>query len=75
MRSVDADVPLEDVRTLEEQVHVSIRSDELVTRLAAAFATLATVLDAWSWRMGWHAVGVRSESAWRWARRQAESSS
>jgi putative ABC transport system permease protein len=44
MRSIDSDVPIEDLRTLEEQVHFNIRSDELMTRLAAAFAILATVL-------------------------------
>jgi putative ABC transport system permease protein len=44
MRSIDRDVPLEDVRTLEEQVHYNIQSDELIMRLAAAFAMLATVL-------------------------------
>jgi putative ABC transport system permease protein len=44
MRSIDRDVPLEDLRTLEEQVHYNIRSDELIMRLAAAFALLATVL-------------------------------
>jgi len=44
MRSIDRDVPLEDVRTLEEQVHHNIQSDELIMRLAAAFAILATVL-------------------------------
>jgi predicted permease len=44
MRSIDRDVPLEDMRTLEEQVHFNIQSDELIMRLAAAFAVLATVL-------------------------------
>ncbi len=44
MRSIDRDVPLEDVRTLEEQVHFNIRGDELIMRLAAAFAALATTL-------------------------------
>jgi putative ABC transport system permease protein len=44
MRSIDPNVPLEDVRTLEEQVHSNIRSDELIMRLAAAFALLATIL-------------------------------
>ena len=44
MRSIDGDVPLEDMRTLEEQVHYNIRSDELMMRLAAAFAALATTL-------------------------------
>jgi putative ABC transport system permease protein len=45
MRSIDGDVPLEDLRTLEEQVHYNIRSDELMMRLAAAFAILATTLS------------------------------
>jgi putative ABC transport system permease protein len=44
MRSIDGDIPLEDMRTLEEQVHYNIRSDELIMRLAAAFAVLATTL-------------------------------
>ncbi|HEY6344443.1 MAG TPA: ABC transporter permease [Bryobacteraceae bacterium] len=44
MRTIDRDVPLEDLRTLEEQVHFNIRSDELIMRLAAAFAMLATAL-------------------------------
>jgi ABC-type antimicrobial peptide transport system permease subunit len=44
MRSIDRDVPLEDLRTLDDQVHYNIRSDELILRLAAAFATLATSL-------------------------------
>jgi predicted permease len=45
MRSIDGDVPLEDLRTLEEQVHVNVRSDELIMRLAVAFAILATTLS------------------------------
>jgi ABC-type antimicrobial peptide transport system permease subunit len=44
MRSIDRDVPLEDLRTLEDQVHFNIRSDELILRLASAFAALATAL-------------------------------
>jgi predicted permease len=44
MRSIDRDLPLDDMRTLEEQVHVNLRSDELVLRLAGAFAVLATIL-------------------------------
>ena len=44
MRSIDRDVPLEDMRTLEEQVHLNIGSEELIMRLAAAFALLATIL-------------------------------
>jgi len=44
MRSIDRDVPVEDLRTLGDQVHYNIRSDELILRLAAAFAALATSL-------------------------------
>jgi putative ABC transport system permease protein len=44
MRSIDPDVPLEDVRTFEEQVRSNLRSDELIMRLAAVFAALATTL-------------------------------
>ncbi len=44
MRTIDRDVPLNDFRTLEEQVHFNIRQDELTMRLAAAFAVLATIL-------------------------------
>jgi predicted permease len=44
MRGIDRDVPLEDLRTLDEQVHFNIQSDEFVLRLASAFAVLATVL-------------------------------
>jgi ABC-type antimicrobial peptide transport system permease subunit len=44
MRAIDRDVPLMDFRTLEDQVHYNIRSDELVLRLASAFAVLATAL-------------------------------
>lgn len=42
MSSLDRDLPLEDLRTLEEQVLRNIRSDRLVLQLAAAFAILAT---------------------------------
>jgi predicted permease len=44
MRSIDRDVPLEDFRTLTDQVHFQIRNDELLLRLVAAFAVLATSL-------------------------------
>ncbi|MGA2116623.1 MAG: ABC transporter permease [Bryobacteraceae bacterium] len=44
MRSIDRDVPLVDFRGLEDQVHYNIRSDELILRLASAFAMLATAL-------------------------------
>ena len=44
MRSIDPDVPIQNLRTLEEQVHFNIRQDEFIMRLAAAFAALATLL-------------------------------
>ncbi len=44
MRSIDRDVPIQDLRTLDEQVHYNIRQDEFIMRLAAAFAALATLL-------------------------------
>jgi ABC-type antimicrobial peptide transport system permease subunit len=44
MRSIDRDIPLMDMRTLEDQIHFNIRSDELIMRLALAFAALATSL-------------------------------
>ena len=44
MRSIDPDVPLQDLRTLVEQIHFNIRQDELIMRLSAAFALLATAL-------------------------------
>lgn len=42
--SLDRDLPIEDMRTMEEQVKRNIRSDRLVLQLASAFAVLATVL-------------------------------
>jgi ABC-type antimicrobial peptide transport system permease subunit len=44
MRSIDSDIPLENMRTLQEQVHSNLRQDELMLRLGAAFAALATLL-------------------------------
>jgi predicted permease len=44
MRGIDADLPLENMRTLDAQVRRSIRNDEIVLQLAAAFAILATLL-------------------------------
>jgi predicted permease len=44
MQSIDRDVPIEDLRTLDDQVRFNIRGDELTIRLAASFAILATVL-------------------------------
>jgi predicted permease len=44
MASLDRNLPLADLRTLDEQVGRNIRSDRLVLQLAAAFAILATLL-------------------------------
>jgi ABC-type antimicrobial peptide transport system permease subunit len=44
MRQLDPDLPLENLRTLEEQIRDNIRSDRLVLQLAAVFAFLATLL-------------------------------
>jgi predicted permease len=44
MQSIDRDVPIENLRTMEEQVRFNLRNDELTIRLAAAFAILATAL-------------------------------
>lgn len=42
--SIDPDLPLEEMRTLDEQVRRNIRNDRLVLQLASAFAVLATLL-------------------------------
>jgi predicted permease len=44
MRSIDSDLPLENLRTLDEQIQRNIRNDRIVLQLAAAFAILATAL-------------------------------
>jgi predicted permease len=44
MHTIDPDLPLEDLRTLDQQIHLDIRQDEMVLQLAAAFAFLATAL-------------------------------
>jgi MacB-like periplasmic core domain len=44
MHAIDANLPLEDLRTLDQQIHLDIRQDQMVLQLAAAFAFLATAL-------------------------------
>ena len=44
MASIDRNLPLEQMRTLDDQVHYNLLMDELMVRLAAAFAVLATLL-------------------------------
>ncbi|HJZ97854.1 MAG TPA: ABC transporter permease [Candidatus Solibacter sp.] len=42
--NIDHDLPAENLRTMEEQVRLNIRTDRLILQLAAAFAVLATLL-------------------------------
>lgn len=44
MKSIDPDLPLENMRTMEAQVQQNIRADKMVLQLAAMFAVLATLL-------------------------------
>jgi ABC-type antimicrobial peptide transport system permease subunit len=44
MHAIDPDLPLEDLRTLDQQIHLDIRQDQMVLQLAAVFAFLATAL-------------------------------
>jgi ABC-type antimicrobial peptide transport system permease subunit len=44
MHAIDPDLPLEDLRTLDQQIHLDIRQDQMVLQLSAAFAFLATAL-------------------------------
>jgi putative ABC transport system permease protein len=44
MRGLDADLPLEGLRTMQEQISRNIRNDRLVLILSASFAVLATLL-------------------------------
>jgi len=44
MRQIDRNLPLDDMRTLDDQIHYNLRDDELALRLAGAFALLATLL-------------------------------
>ena len=44
MASLDRDLPLEDLRTLDEQIRMNVQTDRIVLQLAAVFAVLATGL-------------------------------
>ncbi len=44
MASIDRDLPLEDLRTLDEQIRMNVAQDRIVLQLAAIFAVLATAL-------------------------------
>jgi predicted permease len=44
MTSLDRDLPVQNLRTLDDQVQHSVQSDRLVFQLAGTFAALATIL-------------------------------
>ena len=44
VRSIDANLPITDMRTLEKQMDLSLMTERMVASLAAAFALLATLL-------------------------------
>jgi len=44
MAAIDPDLPLENLLTMDEQVHSSIMADRIVVQLSALFALLATIL-------------------------------
>lgn len=46
MNRLDANLPVEDLKTLEQQVQENVVVDRLISSLAAAFAVLATLLAA-----------------------------
>jgi predicted permease len=46
VRDVDSDVPLQDMRTLEEQVEISLASERLLATLSSVFGGLASLLAA-----------------------------
>ena len=46
MRTLDASLPLSDVKTMETQVRENVSQDRIISTLSLAFAVLATVLAA-----------------------------
>lgn len=46
MRRLDANLPLDDLKTMEKQVNDNVFLDRFITTLSAAFAALATILAA-----------------------------
>ncbi|HJU41879.1 MAG TPA: FtsX-like permease family protein, partial [Vicinamibacterales bacterium] len=46
MRTIDASLPLGDIKTLEQQIRETFTEDRIITTLSAGFALLATVLAA-----------------------------
>ncbi|MDA0329631.1 MAG: ABC transporter permease [Gemmatimonadetes bacterium] len=46
VRSMDANLPVEDLKTLEQQARENVYLDRMISMLSAAFALLATILAA-----------------------------
>ena len=46
MRKLDASLPLDDIKTMEQQVRENVSEDRIITTLSMSFALLATVLAA-----------------------------
>src|SRR4029079_13750188 len=46
VRDVDPDVPMYDLRTLDDQVEVSLQTERLLATLSSIFGFLATLLSA-----------------------------
>jgi ABC-type antimicrobial peptide transport system permease subunit len=44
MAGIDRDLPLQGLRTLDEQIRLNVQTDRIVLQLAALFAVLATAL-------------------------------
>lgn len=44
MSGIDANLPLEPMRTVEEQLRISTHNDRVIVKMAASFAVLATLL-------------------------------
>jgi len=65
---LDANLPVDNLRTMERQVQENISIDRLLTILSASFAVLATLLAAVAstacWRIPWRSVRARSACAW-----------
>ena len=71
VREVDPAVPMYDLRTLDDQMEISLFTERLLATLSSVFGGLATLLAA----LGLYGVMAfmvarrtrRSASAWRWA--------
>jgi predicted permease len=73
VRRLDGNLPVEDLKTLEQQVRENVVLDRLISTLSAAFAVLATLLywpqsdSMVSSPTRWRNAHANSACAWRWA--------